>query len=221
MLSKSNVISNVRYSLDRLTPIQLSGFLHGITCLVIIFAFFVPAPKKPAVEISIIESPKVSPSAQLKPIAPLAPKRVEPPKKRAVFGASRKSITSEDGESVKAGNTVAKEVDTKKLTDKDVDSLPIPADEYMVSAMPQIEVEVRAPYPPQAREKRIQGAVVMDLLIDAEGKVREAKLVSGPGSGLNEAALEAAKGFKFKPAQIQDQKVAVRIRYAYRFILEK
>jgi protein TonB len=87
--------------------------------------------------------------------------------------------------------------------------------------MPELKSEFRIPYPPEAKQKGIQGAVVMDILIDAQGTVRDAKLIEGPGSGLNEAALEAVKKFKFSPAFMQDKPVAVKIRYAYRFILER
>ncbi|MBL7716134.1 MAG: TonB family protein [Bdellovibrionales bacterium] len=200
------------------TPIQISSGLHVAIVLVAMIVAFSPKFKKEDVEITIIENPAASQAAVL-PNRPIVPKK-ESTQKRGVFGASRKSITSDTGEAVKAGNTVAKEVDDKKLTAADADSLPIPADEFLVSEMPKLEAEVRIPYPPQAREKKVQGAVVMDILIDAEGRVRQASLVSGPGAGLNEAALEAVKGFKFRPARIQTQSVAVKIRYSYRFVLE-
>ena len=203
-----------------LSPIQWSLLGHLAVVATAAVLLWIPMHRKASVEIEVIDSPKVSASAQLKTIAPTAP-RVEVPKKRAVFGVSRKSITASEGEEVKAGNTVAKEVDSKSLRPGDDDSLPIPADEFLVTAMPQLESEVRIPYPPEAREKRVQGAVIMDLLIDGQGVVREAKLVTGPGAGLNEAALSAVRSFKFKPARIQEQSVAVRIRYAYRFVLEK
>jgi protein TonB len=141
--------------------------------------------------------------------------------RRAVFGASKKSLTSESGIDAKAGNTVAKTPDKEQLNKDDVDVLPIPVDEYAVSEMPRLKSEYRIPYPAEAKKNAIQGAVVMDLLIDSDGVVREAKLLQGPGFGLNEAALEAVRKFEFLPARQGDNKVAVRIRYSYRFVLEK
>jgi TonB family protein len=61
----------------------------------------------------------------------------------------------------------------------------------------------------------------MDLLIDAEGRVRSAEFVQGPEASLNDAAMAAVKGFKFLPAKLQDRAVAVKIRYAYKFVLER
>lgn len=152
-------------------------------------------------------------------------KPIEKPKeaeqKRKVFGVSRRAIEDESGTAIKAGNTVATEPDNKVLQDDDADALPIPTDEYLVSSMPVLLSEVRLPYPAEAKAKGIEGPVVMDILIDGEGKVRDAKLVSGPGGGLNEAALNAIRNFRFKPAQASGQAVAVRIRYTYRFVLER
>jgi len=203
-----------------LSPVSTSLLGHLLLTGLVAAALLRPAAKETQVEIAVIEAPQVSASAQLKPIAPAAP-RAPQPERRAVYGVSKRSLTTPDGESVKLGNTLAKEADDRKLRPEDAESLPIPADEFMVTSMPELDSEIRIPYPPEAREKRIQGAVVMDLLIDAEGRIREARLIQGPGAGLNEAALSAVRSFKFKPARIQAQSVAVRIRYAYRFVLEK
>jgi protein TonB len=86
--------------------------------------------------------------------------------------------------------------------------------------MPKLKSEVRIPYPEEAKKASVEGPVVMDLLIDADGKVRKVDLIKGPGYGLNEAAVAALKGFEFIPARMSDHSVAVKIRYTYRFILE-
>lgn len=176
------------------------------------------------VEFEVIQSPKLAPAQlnlQTQP-APAPPKPEAPPQEK-VFGVSRKAITASDsasGVSVKAGNTVAKEQDDLKLKEDDPDSLPIPADEFLVSSMPVLLNSVKIPYPVEAKKAQIEGPVIMDVLIDQEGKVRKVELVSGPGFGLNEAAVEAMKSFLFRPATVGDQKVAVQIRYTYRFKLE-
>jgi protein TonB len=177
--------------------------------------------KSESVDISVVDVPKTPP--KVLSISRPEPKPVEKKVPRAVFGVSRKAITSDTADSVdaKAGNTLAKAPDQEKLNPDDPDALPVPTEEYLVSRMPELAQEVRIPYPPDAKKRGIEGPVVMDLLIDANGKVRESKLVSGPDASLNSAALEAVKGFVFKPALIQDKAVAVRIRYAYRFVLER
>ena len=53
-------------------------------------------------------------------------------------------------------------------------------------------------YPRAAREKHIEGAVVLEVHIDAEGHVSDAKVVSGPEE-LRSAALEAILQWHYSP----------------------
>jgi TonB family protein len=209
--------NNNTLSLD--DPWLVSFALHGILLASISAVLLVGQHRKPVeVDIRILEAPKV---ARL-PIRVIEPK-VQPQKSRGreVFGISSKSVTSEQGEDVKAGNTVAKAPDQEQLKPGDPDLLPVPSEEYLVTSMPELKTEVRVPYPPESRIRGIQGAVIMNLLIDDSGKVREVTLVEGPNTELNTAAMAAARGFQFTPAMIQKKPVAVRIRYIYRFVLER
>jgi protein TonB len=188
-----------------------------------IASLFIHRPHVPeSVDLTVIEAPKAGPTALN--ISKPEPKK-EAPKPRSVFGLSRKSMTAPRTDSaapdLKAGNTVAKAPDNNPLKPSDADSLPIPTEEYLVTEMPSLAQEVRIPYPPEARQRGIQGSVVMDILIDAEGHVRDAGLLQGPDESLNQAAIKAVRGFVFKPARVDDKPVAVRIRYAYRFVLER
>lgn len=198
-----------------------SGSLVLHTAIVILgFVLVVSEKKSEKINFSVLEMPAEVARALPPPLAQPKP-NVSTPKKKAVFGVSSKSLQSEAGPEVKAGNTVAKAPDQEKLSPEDDDSLPIPADEIEVTQMPKLLSEVRIPYPAEAKQNGIQGAVVMDLLIDTEGRVRDVRYVEGPGYGLNEVAMAAVKGFRFSPALIEKKPVAVRIRYAYRFVLER
>jgi periplasmic protein TonB len=57
-------------------------------------------------------------------------------------------------------------------------------------------------YPPLALRQRAEGTVELNILVDETGKVTEAQVVSGPTVrvGLNEAAVENVKRWKFRPA---------------------
>lgn len=207
-------------------PLSLSIMGHLLVVLLIAILSFKPKTKITKINIEVFENPKVAPKTlnleppKIEKIKPPPP----PPETKQVFGVSRKALTTNDSSGsaaeVKLGNTVAKEQDNLKLDPNDADSLPIPADDYLVSSMPQLLTEMRIPYPEEAKKAGIEGPVVMDLLIDDQGSVRQVNLIKGPGFGLNEAALAAIKNFKFRPARIQDQPVAVKIKYTYRFILE-
>ena len=196
-----------------------SALFHALLALGAFYLIF--AQKKiEKLEIQVLEYPVVTPKAL--PPPPLAkPKEKRPaPRVQPVFGISKNTLRSETGPEIKAGNSVALAPDQKIIPLEDAIALPIPADEVEVTEMPRLLSEVRIPYPQSAKDHGIQGVVVMDLLIDDTGAVREAKLIEGPGEGLNEAALEAMKKFRFTSAKIDARKVAVRIRYASRFVLE-
>jgi len=199
------------------SPVILSFLGHGFVVCAVLIAVWDRTGSVDLTEFEVYETPVPA----LSPLRPLAPKVEEKKTPRAVFGVSRSSVQSNSGLEVKAGNTVAKTPDLIKLKPEDAENLPIPTEEYLVSKMPELISDVRVPYPSEAKRKGLQGAVVFNLLIDGEGKVREATFIEGPGEGLNEAATDAVKRLRFKPALVEDRPVAVRIRYAYRFILER
>jgi periplasmic protein TonB len=209
----------------QISPMAASGMLHFAIAIILALLFWTPETLfRSGKIIEVFDYPKVS-TTQVVPLQ-VQPVPKPPPeiKKKSVFGLSRNAITENtnlpDTVAVKAGNTIAKEQDNIKLKDSDPDSLPIPTDDYLVSAMPRLKKEIRISYPEMARKQNIEGPVVMDLLIDKDGRVRNVQLVQGPGFGLNEAAVNAAKDFEFTPARVGDQNVAVKIRYTYRFVLE-
>lgn len=210
----------------RLSPLQISALVHlSFVAFASIWFWWEHGQKKTQnINIDVYESPQVaSPKATIVTNPTKPPPSPPQEEKRAVFGIQKKSLntTSEDaGAEVKLGNTVTKENDTLQLNANDAEALPIPADEFLVTQMPKIRREVRAKYPPDAKKAGITGAVVLEILIDQKGAVRDTRLISGPGAGLNEAAMDAIKQFEFSPAQIKDQAVAVRVRYTYRFVLE-
>jgi periplasmic protein TonB len=61
-------------------------------------------------------------------------------------------------------------------------------------------------YPAEAKALGIEGAIRVRLLVDENGKVKSAVLVSKLGHGLDELALERAKQIVFEPARDTDDK---------------
>jgi TonB family protein len=72
----------------------------------------------------------------------------------------------------------------------------------------------RPPYPPIARAKRISGTVFVDVRVNSEGKVVEAKVVMGHEL-LREHARKAALGFRFKPFDLAGDMFTVRLTYIF------
>src|SRR4051812_20603881 len=125
-------------------PWLISGSLHAAAVVGALVLFLARANLlSHDVEITLVDAPKASPQAveisKPKPKPQVAP--------RQIFGASRKANTSEEGLDIKQGNTVAKAPDNDKLLPSDADSIPIPTEDYLVTAMPQLEREIVIPYP--------------------------------------------------------------------------
>jgi TonB family protein len=55
-------------------------------------------------------------------------------------------------------------------------------------------------YTDEARAKRIEGEVLLEVVFEASGKLRVVKIVRGLGHGLDENAVRAAEQIRFKPA---------------------
>lgn len=77
----------------------------------------------------------------------------------------------------------------------------------------------KPPYPPLAKQMRIQGSVSVQVLIDETGKVVSAKAVSG-NPALVGAAQRAAFGARFSPTILDEQPMKVSGVITYNFVLE-
>ena len=79
---------------------------------------------------------------------------------------------------------------------------------------------VQPEYPQEARDKHIQGVVVLMAEISKEGDVTAMRLVSGHPL-LVLAAVEAVKQWKYKPYLLKGQPVAVETQVSVSFVLSK
>jgi TonB family protein len=76
-------------------------------------------------------------------------------------------------------------------------------------------------YTALARKGRVQGVVIVEAVIDEEGKVTDAKVLKGLPMGLDESALEAVKTWKFEPATLDGKPVPVYYTLTVNFALEE
>ncbi len=87
-----------------------------------------------------------------------------------------------------------------------------------VTKVPKLVHFERAELPAGAENPAVSAAVVLQLAIDAQGKVEAANVVESSGDEvLDKAASDAALKFEFEPAEIDNQPSAVRIKYRYVF----
>lgn len=66
-------------------------------------------------------------------------------------------------------------------------------------------------YTDRARKKKINGSLVLSIVVTEEGKVRDAKVVTGLDKNLDKQALKAVSTWKFEPATKGGKPVPVRI----------
>src|SRR5437660_9136318 len=55
-------------------------------------------------------------------------------------------------------------------------------------------------YTDEAREAKLQGRVILRVLVGADGRASQIRIVQGIGLGLDERAAQAIRGWKFVPA---------------------
>ena len=73
-------------------------------------------------------------------------------------------------------------------------------------------------YPENARDQRIQGTVLMQVVVDKVGDVAKIELISGHPA-LAPAAIEAVKQWKYKPYLLNGEPVAVDTQVQVNFTL--
>jgi TonB family protein len=73
-------------------------------------------------------------------------------------------------------------------------------------------------YPGEARDKGIQGRVILRVLVTENGDVESAEVLSGTDV-LREAAIDAAKKWKFEPLVVDGKAVRVRTTIPFTFQL--
>lgn len=92
---------------------------------------------------------------------------------------------------------------------------------YLVEIMPEITEMARPSYPPVAMQAGIEGRVVVQVVIDEKGRVIPGteQILASTNEVFNEPALEAARACTFKPGQMGDRAVKVRVNIPFAFRL--
>jgi protein TonB len=92
----------------------------------------------------------------------------------------------------------------------------IPYDDPPVPLSP-----IRPKYPEIAQEAGIEGTVVVQVFVDANGRVKETVILKGiPSTGLDDAATDAIRKVRFRPAKQRERAVGVWISIPVNFRLK-
>lgn len=91
--------------------------------------------------------------------------------------------------------------------------------------MPPIQIATRAypHYPEMARKARVQGTVILLVVIDKEGRVGEIEVLRAPDPrfGFELAAIEAVKQWRYRPALLGGRPVAVQASVTIEFTINR
>lgn len=109
-------------------------------------------------------------------------------------------------------------------------SIPIPEPPPAVSQGPiSVRGEVVPPvriagpdprYTEIARRVRVEGLVIVEAIVSERGSVENVKLVQGLGFGLDEAAMQAIRTWRFEPATLHGEPVAVYYSLTVNFSID-
>lgn len=78
--------------------------------------------------------------------------------------------------------------------------------------------DVALVYPDAARSSRIQGIVILDLTVSAEGAVTETKVLRSI-PGLDDAAIQTVRQWRYAPTLVDGQAVPVRMTVSLKFTI--
>jgi TonB family protein len=84
---------------------------------------------------------------------------------------------------------------------------------------PTFATEVKPTYPPEAREEGARGEVHLECVVRRDGTPTDIVVTKGAHSLLDQAAIDALKQSRFKPAMSKGEAVSVRIQLMMSFDL--
>ena len=138
--------------------------------------------------------------------------KVEPPKVKPPAVGIPKAIPDEE---VVEEITIASQKELADIAapvegigDEVVIDIPGIEDFVEVDEEPAIlEPKARPQYPPLAYQNKIEGQVVVGILVNTDGKVMDTKVVKSSNEIFNEEAVAAVKKWNFKPAILNKKPV--------------
>ena len=71
----------------------------------------------------------------------------------------------------------------------------------------------------KCKYQKYQGTVVLSIIVNPQGQPQDIRVVRSVGKGLDEKAVEAVRKWRFEPAKLKGQPVAVQINTEVTFKL--
>jgi len=148
----------------------------------------------------------------------------DPPAQRRVYGLRKVYSTGlgaggsmSDAVIGKLGNTLNKDIDTFTARPRDLKSQVAPV--TTITTAPVFRKRVKPEYTKEMLDNKVEGVVKVKVLIDIDGRVKQAIALDDLGFGAAELAVKACYQMEFEPARRGDEAVAVWIIVPIRFVL--
>ena len=84
---------------------------------------------------------------------------------------------------------------------------------------PSLVREVKPVYTEEGRRRNVEGDVVMEVVVRADGSIGTVRVLQGLGSGLDQRAIDAVRQWRFSPARRYGTPVDVLVEIAVEFRL--
>ena len=94
-----------------------------------------------------------------------------------------------------------------------------PSDMVPVDKEPGLVKNAAPVYPEEAMKNGLQGTVYVKILVDTEGRVKDAVIAKSDGEIFNQASIDAAKQFQFTPAMKEGKPVSVWVVVPFKYKL--
>ncbi|HWE23677.1 MAG TPA: energy transducer TonB, partial [Myxococcales bacterium] len=139
-------------------------------------------------------------------------------------GVTLESTSQGSSFAVAGGNTLYGQPPSK--VSEAQDAKPYKAERYAAASqlneLPAVEWRpdsLSTFYPEEARQRRVEGDVVLRLLIDADGSLAKVDVIRDPGAGLGAAGVRAIRQFRFRGGKLDGRPAATTITYTLQFVL--
>jgi TonB family protein len=96
----------------------------------------------------------------------------------------------------------------------------IPVAVQAPASLPTVLSEVPAVYTEEAKRSRIQGVVRLALFVDENGKAQGIRVEHALDSGLDQEAIKAVRGWRFRPGERDGRPVRVMVHVEITFSLD-
>jgi TonB family protein len=137
------------------------------------------------------------------------PRAAATPAPRSELPSSAKSSSTNAASSVKSASQITR-LPADTVNDGFVRLKPETAESLL-------DQRVEPEYPEAARRAHIQGSVVLETLINANGRVQQVSAVSG-NPDLADAAIAAVRQWRYKPFTVDGKKVPIRTQVNVTFM---